>query len=223
LIPAELLVPLCALGGYLVGAIPFGLLLGRLRGIDVRQAGSGNIGAANVARLLGRNWGIAVFVLDTLKGLVAMLASRWVLIGMAGEFSAPCAGFGLSWVFVGACTVLGHNFPVYLRFRGGKGVATSLGVALAVYPSLTIPALFSFGVWGLGVRLTRMSSVGSLAASVAFPVFVGALIWIRGADFATEWPYLSFAIAMPAVIVWRHRSNIQRILAGTEARFGHPR
>jgi len=210
----------CAVGAYLVGGIPVGLILGLFKGVDVRRFGSGNIGAMNVGRVLGRAWGLAVFAIDALKGFVPTLVAG----GLLWRFGPPStianeSGRAICWLAVGLCAVLGHNFSPFLRFRGGKGVSTSLGVALAIYPFLTFPALGGLGIWVVGMLLTRMSSVGSLAGGLAFPVLV--IVMNTGEHSMPQlWPYLAFALAVSGLVVIRHRANIARILTGTEARAG---
>ncbi len=216
-------IALCA-GCYLIGSIPFGYIAGRLKGIDVRTAGSGNIGATNVSRLLGRKWGMSVFALDVLKGLaptvvVGVLLSRyghsWGLVG---------AGRNVAWLGAGICTVLGHNYPLTLGFRGGKGVATSLGVVLGVYPYLTYAGLLALVVWVIVTAATRYVSAGSLAAAAAFPLlFLICALWDGYAALRQGLPLFVFTLLVSALVVYRHRENIARIRAGTEHRIGHKR
>ena len=203
---------------FLIGGIPFGVVVGRWKGIDVRKSGSGNIGAANVGRLLGRGWGVTVFVLDTFKGFVVTLVAGWIL--MAQIPAAADATRALAWMCVGFGAILGHNYSPYLGFHGGKGVATSFGVAVAIYPELTLPALLSLAVWAGAVALTRMSSVGSLSAAAAFPLLYLITSRAYATGLGARWPYLAFAVAMVGLIVLRHHANIARILAGTENRLG---
>ena len=204
---------------FLIGGIPFGLLIGRAKGIDVRQAGSGNIGAANVGRLLGRRWGVLVFLLDLLKGLVPTAVAGRVLALAGAEGACEEATIYLCWLLVGFCAVLGHNYPPFLGFRGGKGVSTSLGVALGVHPHLTIPALVAFGTWALAIRLTGMSSLGSVSGSLLFPIVYVVSMWAKGERLADTWPFLGFSLLVSVLVLVRHRRNIVRILHGTEARF----
>jgi glycerol-3-phosphate acyltransferase PlsY len=200
---------------FLLGGIPFGLLLGKLKGIDVRKAGSGNIGAANVGRLLGRRWGVAVFVLDACKGLAAALIVGMTFTQAGSAVTVTTATMRL---LASLFAVLGHNYSPYLGFRGGKGVATSLGVALGVYPQLTVPGLGAFAVWALAMKASRMSSVGSMTAGVMFPVFTLAWAWLDGKIQASDWPYIVFALLIAVLLIVRHTANIRRILAGTEPR-----
>ena len=196
---------ICPILGHVLGAIPVGLLLGRaVKGIDLREHGSGNIGATNAARVLGWKWGIVALVLDALKGMLpVLLAQQWTR-GAPGSVQVQ--------VVTGVLAILGHMFPLWLRFRGGKGVATGLGVALVLSP---VSALYALGAYLLAFGATRVSSVGSLAGALAFP----AAEWIRSgsAMFSREhWSLAAFSLAIPALIVIRHRSNIARLLRGQE-------
>jgi len=207
----------CVLVSFLLGSIPFGLLVGRLHGVDVRKIGSGNVGAMNVGRILGRKWFFVVFGLDLLKGLLPTLVGGWVL-GSAAPDAASETTRMICRLLVGLTSILGHNYSPFLGCRGGKGVSTSLGVALGIYPDLTYPALMSFGMWVVGFAATRMSSVGSLAGGILFPVFyLLALRW-RGETVAEHWPFVTFAVVVATMVVVRHRANIARIVAGTETR-----
>ena len=211
----------CPLLGFLVGGIPFGVILTAARGIDIRTVGSGNIGATNVARALGRKWGYFCFILDVLKGAVptavmGLLLNSW-------QLSDSALGF-LAWSLVGCSTVLGHVFPIYLRFRGGKGVATSAGVALAIWPFYTLPALVALLAWLVTTLASRMVSIGSLVACLAFLISYLAGFWIFAEScgivpawsLATQWPLLIFACLAPLLIIIRHRANITRLLTGQE-------
>ena len=211
------------LGSYLVGGIPFGLVIGRLKGIDIRRVGSGNIGAANVGRALGRSWGVAVFVLDAFKGFVAAFATGWLLSGPITVEGETDTIRSLCWLAAGLCAVLGHNHSPYLRLRGGKGVSTSLGVALGIYPHLTLPALAGLATWVGCVAIWRMSSLGSISAAVMFPIVYAFLAWRAHGSVLRDWPFLTFTLLVGVMVVVRHRANIARMLAGTEARIGQPR
>jgi glycerol-3-phosphate acyltransferase PlsY len=181
--------------GYLLGSLPFGYWAGRLRGIDLRLAGSGNTGATNVMRVLGLKIGIPVMALDIGKGAVAVLIAQ----GLSDN--------ELVWVFAAAAAVTGHMYPLFLGFKGGKGVATGAGTMLALVPWMGVAA---FVVW-LGISLaTRYVSVGSVVTAIAYPA----------AAFATgqPWPVRLFALGTGAWVIWRHRANIARLRAGTEHR-----
>ena len=182
-------------GCYLIGAIPFGLLLARGVGIDVRAGGSGNIGATNVTRLGGKKLGIMTLVLDIAKGFLPIFIAAHTL--------GPANSTGIA--LCGLATVAGHCYPVYLGFRGGKGVATGLGVFLF----LALPAvLFSLVVFVLAVRFSSFVSLGSLLASATFPLWLLLLS-------AAAWK-IWLALAIGILIWWKHRANIQRLLNGTE-------
>jgi len=193
---------------YLLGSIPFGHVAGRLAGVDVRKFGSGNIGATNVMRVLGKPWGFSVFFADAFKGFLAVRLAIWLSqnagIGDYNEFYA---------ILAAAVCVVGHSFPVWLKFKGGKGVATSAGALLGVVPIAATTILL---VW-LGVFFaTRYVSVASIIAALALPIVVGVLVRLN----LTQGPVLLyFSLAMTALVIWRHRSNISRLRSGTEQRF----
>lgn len=186
---------------YLLGAIPTGYLVGKyLRGVDIRKEGSGNMGATNVFRVLGKGPGIFVLLFDVGKGVAAIVATR-------DFFGIPVGPF----LFLGGfCAVLGHNYTCFLNFKGGKGVATSLGVCLGLAPLASSTMLLVFVVT---VALTRMVSVGSLLAAASLP----PLLWYYKEE-PREFMYL--ALILVAFVWVRHIPNIQRILNGTENKFG---
>lgn len=187
---------LCALG-YLAGSIPFGVLFARARGIDLRAVGSGNIGATNAARALGRKTGIVVFLCDAAKGLLPVLLARRLAPGLPdGEWVVAATA---------AAAFLGHLYPVWLRLRGGKGVATAFGVFVALSPWAALGAILLFGIL---YALWRTSSIGSLASATLFPFA------LYGLDAPTA--HLALAGFLWALIVWRHRGNIARLLRHEE-------
>lgn len=185
---------------YLLGSLPIGLCIGKVvKGIDVRHFGSGNIGASNVWRTLGPGWGIVVFLLDVAKGLAPTLYAH----------SIPRHAVWLP-VATGLLAVLGHNFSPFLKFKGGKGVATTLGVAFGLS---WLAALIAFAVWGVALAITRYISFSSMIGTM-----VGSfLIWQFN---GREWPYGVFAILASVFVIFTHRSNIGRLRAGTERRVG---
>ena len=204
-----------AAAAYFVGAVPFGLVVGRAKGIDPRTAGSGNIGATNVGRLLGGKYFALVFTLDLLKGLVPMLVAAYLLRGLPTH-DKPY----LLWMLVGAAAVLGHLFPVYLKFKGGKGVATSAGVVLGLWPFYTLPGVAVVLLFLLVFAVTRTVSLGSIAASGGFPVmFILIGLAMGWPVFGQQLPLLIFGTLLGGLIVWRHRANIVRLLNGTESSF----
>lgn len=180
---------------YLIGAIPFGVLVGRACGIDVRSVGSGNIGATNVYRTLGPKAGIPVFLLDVGKGLVAPWIARWQLGPTQHSAIAICA----------VLAVIGHTFSVFIGFRGGKGIATSLGAMFGLAP---VPALFSFALWAVMVAISKYISVASIVASLAVPI----VAWVAGAPRE----YVMVIGAMGLIALVKHIPNMKRLRAGTE-------
>ncbi|MDD3814877.1 MAG: glycerol-3-phosphate 1-O-acyltransferase PlsY [Desulfocapsaceae bacterium] len=183
---------------YLIGAIPFGLLIGRLVGADVRLEGSGNIGATNVGRVLGKKLGILTLLCDVAKGFLPV----WGVTLLLGETTGARELFV---VLCGLATVVGHMFPLYLKFKGGKGVATALGVFLFISPG---SVLISLLVFVAAVAVSGYVSVGSLTASLLIPLW----LWILGESPAI----LVVALAIVFLIWFQHRSNISRLLRGEE-------
>ena len=203
---------------YLVGSVPFGLIVGKSRGVDPRTAGSGNIGATNVGRLLGKRYFLLVFTLDLLKGMVPMLIAS-AIVHRIPELQRDRT-VHLLWLLVGTAAVLGHMFSVFLKFTGGKGVATSLGVALGLVPYFTLPGVVAVVVFVAAFAAMRYVSVGSMAGACSFPV---AYLLIGS---AMDWeltgsllPLTVFAVLIAGMIVYKHRGNIARLRAGTESRF----
>ena len=194
--------------GYLIGSVPAGYLAGCIGGIDVRKVGSGNIGATNVLRILGKRYGYPVFLFDFLKGVAAVEMSILIF-----DRCHPGASRELSAILAGVASVIGHSYPVWLNFKGGKGVATSVGVLFALIPF----AALSFGIVWIATFLTsRYVSVASIAAATALPVTVGALLYVGQLNKPV---LLYFSICLAAVVIVRHRSNVSRLLHGTEPRF----
>ena len=207
------------IGAYLLGSIPFGLLIAKAHGKDLRSIGSGNIGATNVSRALGRKWAYICFVLDVLKGVVPMLVTLSLARGSSSESQTEKVILLWLWLAVGCGAILGHIFPIYVKFRGGKGVATSFGVALGLWPYYTICASFSVAIWVVVVLIWRYVSLASICASISFPlVLILAIILRPGWDFISLWPLLIAATAIPLMVIIRHRENIKRLLAGTESK-----
>ena len=198
-----------ALLGYLLGSIPAGYLAGRIAGIDIRKVGSGNIGATNVTRRLGRRYGYFVFVVDFAKGTLAVCAS--VLLGRyVGTEMTTTQIYGI----VGAtCCVLGHVFPVWLGFKGGKGVATFAGALFGLTP---LAAAIGVAVWVITFEVTRYVSIASITTAVLLPLTVLALTHARHTN---GMALFYFTLCLAAVVIFRHRSNLSRLLRGTEPRF----
>jgi len=211
--------------GYLLGAIPFGLLIGKARGVDIRQQGSGNIGSTNVGRILGRPWGYICFVLDVAKGFVPVWwAGRYLsrLMETAGEETVSM-GVQVAWLAVAAGCILGHMFSIYLRFRGGKGVATSLGAVLGIWPYFTLTGAVVLAIWVAVWGMWRYVSLASIVAALAFPVVFAVLIWRVDREawrFDRLVPLFIFSCMIAGLVILRHRSNIERLLGGRESRGG---
>ena len=207
------------IGSYLLGSIPFGLLIAKAHGKDLRSIGSGNIGATNVSRALGRKWAYICFGLDVLKGLLPMLVTLSLARPLSTQSPTERVVLLWLWLAVGCAAILGHIFPIYLKLKGGKGVATSFGVALGLWPYYTICASFAVAVWVVVVLIWRYVSLASIAASVTFPlVLILAIILSPGWDLADLWPLLVAATAIPLMVIVRHRENIKRLIAGTESK-----
>jgi acyl phosphate:glycerol-3-phosphate acyltransferase len=210
---------LTALGAYLLGSIPFGFLVAKAKGIDIRAVGSGNIGATNAMRVLGKPVGIFVLLMDVLKGYAACaflppLIFNWLAPHFSGLFvyfqNEPVELQTRFYVVAGIFAVLGHNYTCWLKFKGGKGIATTAGVYLALAPWAVLVA---FAVFILAIAVARYASVGSIAAAIALP----ATVWVMT-------PHNLFlgivTTALGVLAIYKHKSNIQRLMAGTENRFG---
>ena len=185
--------------GYVLGSVPFGFLAARLKGVDIRTQGSGNIGATNVWRVCGWRFGLPVFILDALKGVAAVWLGRWLVNDGAILCAAAC--------------ILGHSFPVWLNFKGGKGVATSLGVMLGLMPLAT---LIVFAAWAIIFKASGYVSLASIIAAALLPTIVGVG---NCTGWAYGWAAFWFALVAGLLVIVRHRSNIARLRAGTESRF----
>jgi acyl phosphate:glycerol-3-phosphate acyltransferase len=194
--------------GYLLGSIPSGYLAGRWwRGIDIRQEGSGSTGATNVLRVVGKGPALLVFAVDVLKGTAAVLLAQAVLPG--SDVLAVAAGLA---------ALAGHSWPLWLGWRGGKVVATALGMLLG----LAWPVgLACFGIFLTVLTLSRIVSLSSVVAALALPLLM--LGWFGDQGLGLRWPYLALALLTSTLVIWRHRSNLTRLLAGTEPRLGQKR
>lgn len=207
------------IGSYLLGSIPFGLIIAKAHGKDLRSIGSGNIGATNVARALGRKWAYLCFILDVMKGLLPMLAMQLFNTSIFTASYDEQAVVFLLWLMIGCAAILGHIFPIYLKFKGGKGVATSLGVALGLWPYYTICASFAIIIWTAVVLVWRYVSLASIIASISFPlILILAIIITPDWEFVNLWPLLMAAVAIPVMVIVRHRKNIKRLIEGTESK-----
>jgi acyl phosphate:glycerol-3-phosphate acyltransferase len=198
---------------YFVGATPFGWLAGRLRGIDLREHGSGNIGATNAVRVLGKRLGLPVFALDFCKGLLPVAGAGWYVASEPVLSGHPMAGQVVP-VLTGLAAVLGHTYTFWLGFRGGKGVATSAGVMMGLAPMALLAAVM---VWALAMKVCRYVSLSSILAGWTLPVVVAAIGWGRE---SLNVSILGLAFLIAVLVTVRHRDNLRRIAAGTEPKAG---
>ena len=198
----------CCLG-YLLGSFPAGYFAGRIAGVDVRSFGSGNIGATNVLRALGKPWGYTVFFVDAFKGFAAVRIAFFLAEHLAFA-RAHAVYFG---ILAAVMCVVGHTFPIWLRFKGGKGVATSAG---AIFGLMWPAAVIIFLVWVLVFETTRYVSMASLVAASALPPTVALLLHWKVVEGSA---LLYFSTVLTILVLWRHRSNFSRLLNGTEQRF----
>jgi glycerol-3-phosphate acyltransferase PlsY len=193
-----------ALGGYLLGSIPTGYLVAKARGIDIRTVGSKNMGATNVFRTLGKGPGIFVLLVDALKGYAA---SAWLADGLLHLFNSPNSEPQTNHLIAGIAAVLGHNYTCWLQFKGGKGIATTAGVFLALAPTAVGIAL---ALWIVTFAATRYVSVASILAAVALPTAV----WFTQENLALR----VIAIILGVLAIYKHKANIERLMKGTENR-----
>lgn len=230
---------ICPLLAFLLGSIPFGLIIARMKGIDIRAHGSGNIGATNVLRVVGKQYGITCLFLDLLKGFIPVVIAV-NLIQIEGKAVVPHLAFldplalrlpaadqlqgQLVHVVTALCAVLGHNYSPWVGFKGGKGIATSAGVMLGLMP---LAVLILIGVWVLLFLTTRYVSIASMGAAAALPVVTHLQArFSQGADGRSPWetgtwnkPLFFFSLLIGILAIWKHRTNIRRLLDGTEHRF----
>lgn len=196
---------------YLVGSVPTGYLVGKACGIDIRSVGSGNIGATNVFRILGKPAGIFVLLVDALKGFLActvVAGAAFQVVGAAPEAQSK----ELFAILGGVAAILGHNYTCWLKFQGGKGIATSAGVLIALLPG---PFLIILATWLLVFGISRYVSLASITSAVVLPFAT----WFVG----NSGPMIAVAAGLGILAIYKHKANIQRLLSGTEHRFGSPR
>ncbi len=233
--PAMLPWFIAAAAAYVVGSIPFGYMIGRMKGIDIRQHGSKNVGATNVTRVLGRPLGLTCFALDVVKG-AAPVAIAGAILGMLGRplvtmtgdgalvgESAITAGEMGLWLLVAAAAIAGHMYSVFLGFKGGKGVATGFGAMLGMWPLLTYPALGALAVWVATVMASRYVSLASMTAACLLPLLTALSAWLmsgRSEGITRAWPLILVTILLAVLVVWKHRGNIERLRDGTEPKIG---
>ena len=209
---------IAALVAYLAGSIPFALLIGFAKGVDLRLHGSRNVGATNCGRIIGRRYGVLCFLLDTLKGLLPALGAGW-WFGLLGHEDIQTRE-ALLWLTVAVAALAGHVFPVWLKFRGGKGVATGFGAMLGLWPFLTLPALASMITWAMLAAMFRYASVASITSTALLPLYFWVAAVLQGWSLDHTWPFMLLTTVMALLITIRHWSNLKRLRAGTEVRLG---
>ena len=198
-----------ALVGYILGSIPTGYIASRFAGIDIRTIGSGNVGATNVTRVLGKRFGYPVFCVDFAKGVAAILVARF----LAERVQGTPLFIDLCLCVSGTAAVLGHSYPIWLRFKGGKGVATSIGVLFGI---AWIAAVLLCIVWLIVFWLSRYVSLASIIATATLPIIMTAMFFLG----RLQSPLLIyFSAALAAIVIFRHRPNLSRLFSGTESRF----
>ncbi len=219
---------LCWLVAFLCGSIPFAVLIGKTQGVDIRTIGSGNPGATNLGRAVGKKWGLLCFLLDVGKGLVPVLAFGGVLLiadlrhdfnpNLASDFLPTTTGIGwaLQWVGLAAAAVLGHVFSPWLSFKGGKGVATSLGAALGLFPFVTVPGVVCGLTWVTVAKTTGYVGLASICAALLLPVLTLFCTLGFGLGIGPVAVFVGFTTLLAALVIWRHRGNLARLRAGTE-------
>ena len=202
--------------GFLLGSIPFGLLMGKIKGVDIREHGSGNIGATNVFRTQGKQLGIACLLLDFAKGLVPVLIARDMVEPIMAEQQFTAQSIE---VLTALASIMGHNYSPWIGFKGGKGIATTAGAITALMPLGLILLIL---VWGIFTVTTKYVSVGSIAAAASLPILVIAGSAYHGKLANGTWnkPLFIFSLIAAILAIWKHRANIARLKAGTENRMG---
>lgn len=215
-----------AAAGFLLGSIPFALIIGLIKGVDIRTVGSKNPGATNLGRHLGFKWFLLCFLLDASKGLAPTLAYGLVSGAAGNPALEPIAAF--AWLGVMVSPVLGHMFSPWIGFKGGKGVATGLGALLGVYPIFTVAGIGGFVIFVSTLALWRFVGLSSVLAAGSLPLWVwyfGAVLRRgvpQGEQPPVTMPYLIVALALAALVIYKHRGNLQRVAAGTEPKVGTP-
>ena len=193
--------------GYILGSLPFSFWLGKFKGVDLRRIGSGNIGATNLARVLGARWGLIAFILDLGKGLLAVVLAGYIFY----MFKDNVVSVSLLKITGGIMSIFGHNWSMWVNFKGGKGVATSAGVFLGLAP---ISLLLAMAVWVVVFVLFRYVSLASIVSSISLPIWMWA-----GIGEKVALPIIIFSCIVTVLIIIRHRSNIKRLIEGKENRF----
>ena len=196
---------------YFIGATPFAYIIAKMHGINLSKVGSGNIGATNLSRACGKKWSYPCFLLDVCKGLIPMLIASTLVS------DNPSVKEYWLWLAVGCMAIIGHVFPIYLKFKGGKGVATSLGVVLGLWPFYTIPGLICFAIWCILVLTFKYVSLASCVVAGLFPIILATGIAISPKlHFSNLYPLVIFAAIMGSLVIFLHRTNLNRLTKGNE-------
>lgn len=231
----DLQVIIQVVAAFVCGSIPFGVLIAKSKGVNLRAVGSGNVGATNVGRALGRKWGFICFALDALKGALPVLITGQIN-GVLGRPVNTISSTALTvWIVIAIAAIAGHIFSPWLKFKGGKGVATGFGALVAMWPVLTFPTLIALAVWIACMKISRIVSLSSLIAASTLPISAILILpWNAATQSAAPAPTTALetttgtplpaviACALIAMLVFiTHRANIKRLLLGTESRVGH--
>jgi len=204
---------------YFAGSIPFGVLIAKAKGVNIREHGSKNIGATNVGRVLGKKLGLTCFVLDVLKGAVPVLVVGSVAGLIGQQINQTGTSEMLLWICIALAALLGHMYSAFLKLGGGKGVATAFGGMVAMWPLLTFPVLLAFLAWVVTLKGTKMISLASLVAAIV--LFADAVVTVMLASTIKHaWPLLAVTGLIASMVLWKHRSNIGRIVRGEEPKIG---
>lgn len=210
---------LCA---FLAGSIPFGVLIAKARGVEIREHGSKNIGATNVGRVLGTKLGIFCFVLDVSKGAIPVLVVGFISGNFGKQLDRIDTTEMLLWIAIALSALLGHMYSPWLNWRGGKGVATTFGGMIAMWPLLSVPVLLAMLAWLVSLALFKIVSLASIVAAVSLPIMtVCWILWQAGPEsIAHAWPMTTVSSVIAVMVILKHRSNIRRITRGEEPILG---
>ena len=213
--------PLWVAVGFLSGSIPFGVILAKAHGVNLRTVGSGNVGATNVGRALGRKWGFLCFFLDAAKGAAPVLAAGAITGALGASVVKTDPSVMIGWIATAYAALLGHVFSPWIGFKGGKGVATGFGAMVAMWPVLTWPLLMALATWLVCMKFTRIVSLSSMVAGISIPAWCAlTLPWPTAGDPGTPWWPIAGTAVLAMLVMVTHRANIKRLIAGTEPRVG---
>ncbi len=204
---------------YVAGSIPFGVLIAKTKGINIREHGSKNIGATNVGRVLGKKLGIGCFILDVFKGAIPVFVAGYLVNLYGQSLDQISTNEMLLWICVALAALLGHMYSLFLRFGGGKGVATTFGGMVAMWPFLTLPVLVAFASWIIAAKTTKMVSLASLVSSFVLFASTVVLVMVQS-SFSHAWPLVAVTFLISVMVFWKHRSNIGRIMQSEEPKLG---